>query len=152
MAVVAGVWALGWSAVGFGFSALLALMTAIPLRFFIASVISGTIGFGVLGFAAGAIFSIALALLEWGSPAEQLTRSRVALSGAIGGALVPASLLLSQIGTGAPLMPMIMAIAIFGALGVATSLGTLRLLRVPLASESAPRAPAGLLGDEERAS
>lgn len=63
IAVVAGVWALGWGLVGFPLAVILALASGLPLQVFIVSVITVTIGFGILGFTAGAIFSIALSEL-----------------------------------------------------------------------------------------
>jgi hypothetical protein len=133
VAVVAGVWALGWSAVGLIIGIIFGLATALPLAFpiFIAAVVNTTIGFGVLGFAAGVVFSIALALLEWGAPAEELKSSRVALSGAIGGALLPVAMAVAAVGQGAPLMAILVAMVLFSLLGVGTSLGMLRLLRSP---------------------
>lgn len=138
VAVVAGVWALGWSVVGFLVGTVIGLATALPLAFpiFIAAVVNATIGFGVLGFTAGVVFSIALALLEWGAPAEELKHSRVALSGAIGGALLPTMITVGAMRDGLPMIASLITLVFFSLLGVGTSLGMLRLLRAPARIES----------------
>jgi hypothetical protein len=126
VAIVAGVWAIGWSVLGLAFGIVMALIY--------------TVGFAAYGFAAGAIFSIALALLEYGAPADELSGSRVALAGAIGGAFFPLGTALSMLWNGAPIPAALFVLALFAGLGVATALGTLRLLRAPAQRETdAPR-------------
>jgi len=131
--VVAAIWAVGWSAVGFLFSILLALGLGLPFARFVMAAVNVTLGFGILGFSAGAIFSVALSLLEWGAPAEQLTRSRVALAGAVGGAALPLVTSLSSLGNGASVIGLAIALMIFALLGTASALGTLRLVSRPAA-------------------
>jgi hypothetical protein len=128
VAVIAGVWALGWGAVGAAFGVLLGLMAAAPLRLFIATVLNVSVGFTILGFAAGVVFSLALTLLERNSPADQLTTSRVAVAGAIGGALLPTLMAFPWIGSLPAMVGTVVGLTVFGLLGVATSLGLLKLL------------------------
>ena len=136
VAVVAGVWAIGWSVVGLAVGSVIGLMSAASIGFFLAALLASTVGFAAYGFAAGAIFSIALALLEYGAPADDLTSARVALAGVIGGAFFPAGTALSMLWNGAPIPAAMFLVAIFAGLGVATALGTLRLLRAPAAKEA----------------
>ena len=139
VAVVAGVWAIGWGVVGLAFGTVMALIAGLPLGMYLAAMLASAVGGAAYGFAAGAIFSIALALLEYGAPADELSGSRVALAGAIGGAFFPAGTALTMLWNGAPIPAAMFLVAIFAVLGVATALGTLRLLRAP-AQQAEPEA------------
>lgn len=132
--VVAGVWSIAWSVVGLAFAVFLSLMFGLvtfPFNIFFAA----AAGFGMLGFSAGAVFALALTLLERGAPTDQLQTSRVALAGAIGGAALPAINALSAAGRGAPLLAALVPLLIFAGLGTVSSLITLRLVRGPARRE-----------------
>ena len=129
VAIIAAIWGLGWSVVGFGMGVVLGIMAAAPLSIFLSIVMNMVIGFTVLGFSAGVVFSLALALLEWGAPAEGLSTSRVALAGAIGGALLPTLLAFPWLSSIPLFVGTLTSVGIFGGLGVVSSLALQRLLK-----------------------
>ena len=145
VAVIAGLWGLGWSAVGFGIGVVLGLMIGAPFGLFLQLLMNAMVGFAILGFSAGVVFSIVLALLESGAPAEQLTKSRVALAGAIGGALLPTVMAFPWLGSIPTMIATLVSVAIFGSMGLASSLGMLRLLRAPSQSQAEADKPLGVL-------
>ena len=142
VAVVAGIWALGWGFLGLGLGVVLAIMASAPLSLFLSIVMNVAVGMTVLGFSAGVVFSIALALLESGAASEELSTSRVALAGAIGGALLPTILAFPWLSSIPTMVGTVMSVGIFGTIGLASALGLKRLLRARSTTEVKGSLPA----------
>lgn len=90
------------------------------------------IGFGVLGFLAGALFSGILGLIERGRGFHQLSLPRFAGWGAAAGLLfsVLFALTVTLIGGGALLDDLVFLAPLFAAIGTASAGGTLALARL----------------------
>ena len=138
-------WAIAW----FGAGVLLLMVVG-----FGAADVPFPLGFGMLGFFAGATFSVVLGVVEGGRGFEQLSLPRFAGWGAVGGRLLAVIFVLVGALLGDTTLDIVVLGSVFALAGAGSAAGSLALARraeepeLPVTGEDV--AEAGLIAGEVR--